>query len=691
MARPNGQRRLAAILAMDVVGYSALVERDESGTLARLRTLRVEVITPILTSRGGRVAKLMGDGAIVEFASAAEAVLAAIEMQSAVAAHEAELSLGERIVLRVGINLGDVVVEPDGDVLGDGVNIAARLEQLAEPGGICLSEAVVRGIRSGLPVAAKDLGPQRLKNIAEPVRAYRLLVDRPAVQPKPSPPLRRVLVAAVSALVLLAAIGGAGWWWRAGSRSDSAAQTTAGQRALPLPDRPSIAVLPFDNLSGDERIGRLADGMVEDIITDLSRFRELFVIARNSTFVYKGKAVDMREVGRELGVRYVLDGSVQSTDDRLRLTAQLIDTSSGAQVWSERYDRPLDDLFAVQSDVAERIVGSIGGTKGAYRKSALEAVRRRPTQSLEAYDLVLLGTEARLRLTKEDNAKAVELLRRAVSLDPSLPSARVALAMAYWNQVDFSWAPFQQAMAAWLAEAQQAVALDPSDAMAHVVLGLRWLYANDWDVAAAEFEAALRANPNDPYALALIAGNSTFLEPPARLVGMIERAARLNPFDIGISHMAKLVYFFAGDFKKAIANCKAHGAPSFFDFLYLAMSYGELGMMDEASANAAMVLKAKPEFSAEWILTYQGEFAPAAAANRALLFDGIDKAGLPQLRNRATDRGRSGDPTLAGMRRAARRERADQGLKRASLTSGSKPDPATRDQGTSPPLSARFP
>jgi adenylate cyclase len=296
MARPNGQRRLAAILAMDVVGYSALIERDEAGTLKRLRTLRVEVITPILTSHGGRVAKLMGDGAIV-----------------------------------------------------DGVNIAARLEQLAEPGGICLSEAVVRGVRSGLPVAEKDLGPQRLKNIAEPVRAYRLLVDRPAVQPKPSLPLRRVLVAALSALVLLAAIGGAGWWWRVGSRSDSAAQTTAGQPALPLPDRPSIAVLPFDNLSGDERISRLADGMVEDIITDLSRFRELFVIARNSTFVYKGKAVDMRQVGRELGVRYVLDGSVQSTDDRLRLRAQLVDTTSGVQVWSERYDRPLDDLFAVQS------------------------------------------------------------------------------------------------------------------------------------------------------------------------------------------------------------------------------------------------------------------------------------------------------------------------------------------------------
>ncbi len=644
MARPNGERRLAAILAMDVVGYSALVERDEAGTLARLRGLRVEVVTPILTNHGGRVAKLMGDGAIVEFASAAEAVLAAIEMQSAAAAHEVELPLAERIVLRVGINLGDVVVEPDGDVLGDGVNIAARLEQLAEPGGICLSEAVVRSIRSGLPVAAKDLGPQRLKNIAEPVRAYRLLVDRPARRPKPRIRLPWAVAAALAALILLAATGGAGWWWRLELGSDAAARAAAGQPALPLPDRPSIAVLPFDSLSRDERLGRLADGMVEDVITDLSRFRELFVIAGNSTFVYKGKPVDVREVGRQLGVRYVLEGSVQSGDGRLRLTAQLVDTTSGAYVWSERYDRPLDDLFAVRADVAERIVGAIGGTKGAYRKAALDAARRRPPQSLEAYDLVLLGTEARLRLTKEDNAKAVELLRRAVSLDPSLPSARVALAMAYWNQVDYSWVPFPQAMAAWLAEAQQAVALDPSDAMAHVVLGLCWLYANDWDTAAAEFEAALRANPNDPYALALIAGNSTWLGwPSARLVGMIERATRLNPFDIGISHMAKLVYFFAGDFKKAIANCKAHGAPSFFDFLFLAMSYGELEMTDEAAANAAMVLKAKPEFSAEWWLTYNGEFAPAATANRALLLEGIDKAGLPHC---ATARQIADDPAI---------------------------------------------
>ncbi|MFO1046706.1 MAG: adenylate/guanylate cyclase domain-containing protein [Geminicoccaceae bacterium] len=621
MAAPRVERRLAAILAADVVGYARLMRSDEEGTLARLKLLRRELVEPLLAEHGGRLVKLIGDGALCEFPSVVDALACGVVIQRGVAAREQELAADRRLRLRIGIHLGDVIHEADGDLYGDGVNIAARLEGLAEPGGICVSQPVFlqAGARPELSFAA--MGAHAVKSIAEPLPVWRVVLDGGAASGRPARARRGVRSALIAAAVAATVVAPATAWWL--WRQPPVA-------ALPLPDNPSIAVLPFDNLSGDERLGRLADGLVADVITDLSRFRELFVIGRSSSFSYRGKAVDPREVGRDLGVRYVLTGSTQSAGDRLRLTAQLVEAATGAQVWSERYDRPLDDLFAVQADLTERIVGALGGSRGAIQEARLEAARYRAPQSLEAFDLYLLGTELRVRLTPKDHAEGMELLRRSVAADPLFATAWIGLALGYWNQVDYGWAPFDQAMAQWLAAASRAVELDPGNALGHVALGMRYGYGNDFGRNLAEFEAALGANPNDVTALAFIAGNLPWLEPPGRALELIERATRLNPNDRLRGHQAKLVYYYAGRYEQAIAAAMSHGELSFFDYLYLAMSNAQLGRADEAGRDTAEVLRLKPSFSAEWALTYLGEFAPGAAVNRTLFLDGVAKAGLPR-------------------------------------------------------------
>jgi TolB-like protein/class 3 adenylate cyclase/tetratricopeptide (TPR) repeat protein len=622
------ERKLAAILIADVAGYSRLSHRDEEGTRSRFLAHLKDVVQPKITEHGGRLVKTMGDGLLVEFPSIVNALRCAIDIQQAESKRNAELPGEQQLWFRIGINLGDVIAEGD-DVHGDGVNIADRLQGLADPGGIVISGSAYDYVKNKLEVDLESLGEQRLKNIDDLVRAYRIRLEGvPAARRRASLLARRWAVTAaagIAAVVITASVGLLWHTWEPNPEPASPAKT-----ALPLPDRPSIAVLPFNNQSGDQRLGRLADGMVDEIITDLSRFRELFVIARTSTFIYREKPTDVRQIGHDLGVRYVLEGRVQSGGKGLRVSSQLVDTTTGALVWSQDYNGSLDDLFTVQADIASRIAGSIGGAPGALRQAVLDVARRRSSQNLEAYDFFLLGNEARLRLKQEDHPKAMELLHRAVALEPSFQPAHAALALAHWIEVDYNWAPFQAAMDAWLNEAQQAVALDPGDAMAHVALGLRYGYANEFDRNAAEFDAALRANYNDPDALSLIGGQLPWLEPPGRAVELVERAQRLNPFASKISHMAKLAYYFAGQFEKAIAQCKAHGDLNFFDYQFLAMSYGELGKPAEAKANTAQVMHLKPQFSAEWALTYNGEFAPAAAVNRALFFDGVTKAGLPR-------------------------------------------------------------
>ena len=411
---PRTDRKLAAILAADVVGYSRLVGNDEAGTIARVKALRKECLEPLVAEYHGRVVKLMGDGALVEFASAVNAVECAVAIQKGVAGREAGEHEDRRIAFRIGINVGDIILE-DGDIYGDGVNVAARLEGLAEPGGICLARSVYNQVKGKLAVAFEPMGEHRVKNITEPVETFRVALDgvatAPTAPPRPSAPswsATRWAVPSLGAILAFAVLGGIWHFW---------------PDAPPPVGRPGIAVLPFDNLGGDEATGRLADGITEDIITDLAHFPDLDVIARNSTEVYKGKPVDVRQIGKDLNVDYVLEGSIQRQDDNVRVTGQMIDARTGAHVWSQRWDRPTKDVFAVQTEVAEKVAAALGGnlTMGQISRAELQRAKRLRPNDLTAYDYFQLGKESKATYSNID--QGIDYLTRAVALDPQLARA----------------------------------------------------------------------------------------------------------------------------------------------------------------------------------------------------------------------------------------------------------------------------
>jgi adenylate cyclase len=384
-------RKLAAILVADVVGFSRLAGADEDRTLARLRALRSDLIDPTIAVYKGRVVKRTGDGAIVEFRSVVDAVRCAIEIQNSMIERNSGLPPERRIEFRIGIHLGDVVEKSDGDLMGDGVNIAARLEGVAQPGAICLSEDAYRQVKSRLDLAISDLGETKLKNIAEPIRVYSLQLGN--------------AIAKAAASVRAA---------------------TSTSPALSFPEKPSIAVLPFQNISRDPEQEYFADGMVEEIITALSRFRQLFVIARNSSFVYKGRAVDVKQVSRDLGVRYILEGSVRKAGDRIRIIAQLIDASTGVHLWAERFDGGLQDIFDLQDQVTARVVGEIAPK---LEQAEIERAKRKPTESLDAYDYFLRGMANIHHWTRASNDEALRLFYKAIELDSEFGSA---YGMAAW-------------------------------------------------------------------------------------------------------------------------------------------------------------------------------------------------------------------------------------------------------------------
>jgi TolB-like protein len=590
LATERVERKLAAILAADIAGYSRLMGADEEGTLARLKAHRRELIDPKIAEHRGRIVKTTGDGLLVEFASPVEAVRCAVEIQKAMREREGSLPEDRRIEIRVGINLGDVIIDED-DVYGDGVNIAARLEALADPGGVVISSAVFEQVRDRVPDSFEDRGDQQVKNIARPVRVYRL-----AQLPTPASP--------------------------------------TATSPLPLPDKPSIAVLPFANMSGDPEQEYFADGMVEEIITALSRIRWLFVIARNSSFTYKGQAIDVKEVGRELGVRYVLEGSVRKAGGRVRITGQLIDTTTGAHIWADRFDGALDDIFELQDQVASSVVGAI---EPKLRQSEIERATRKPTERLDAYDLYLRALAQFHGFTGEGMRQAVALLKRALGIDPSYAPAAALIGFCRHFQRDHglggSVSDADVAESVRLARHAIAAGRDDPDAlwMAATVLTV---FAGEHAIAASAIDRALTLNPNSAQAWHSRGLVLVFLNQPGPAIEALQHAMRLSPLDpLGSGFKSALAgaHFVAGRYEEAVewADRSLYERPNFDPAIGVkVVSCAHLGRIDEAREWLSRRLELQPGLTiAEW--KARGTAVKFASPEILALYeDGLRKAGL---------------------------------------------------------------
>ncbi len=626
----NTHRRLAAILVSDVVGYSRLMGEDEAGTLDALRSHREQLIEPKIAEHEGRVVKLMGDGLLAGFPSAVEAVQCAVQIQHTMGERNADVPEDRRIIYRVGINIGDIVVEGD-DIYGDGVNVAARLEGLADAGGICVARNVYNQVKDKLNLTIDHLGERKVKNIAEPVAVYRVVLDDKAaalvtsvVHETTKPVRRRWMVAA--AAVLVAAVGGVSWWqpW-----TPDVEPASLERMAFPLPERPSIAVLPFDNLSGDDAQDYLVDGITENVITELSRDRSLFVIARNSTAVYKGKPVKISQVAEDLGVRYVMEGSVQLQEDRLRITAQLIDATQGTHIWSDRYDLERKDIFSIQDEIAGTIAATIGGYTGVAQRAEMQRSERKGAIDVTAYDLFLRGIKHKEKFTKEDNAKAQELFLRSIEQDPGSALAFGWLAWVYVMDVYMGWTdrPEVQLEKAFEA-ARKAVGLDPNLDFAHWSLGAAYMVSKDQSSALANFQKTLELNPNNADAIANTAWPLTYLGRAEEGIEYIERAMRLNPhypewylWGLGMTN------YQARRYEEAVIALSKISQHNIENLAYLTAAQAQLGHREKANKAAAEILKMDPGFS-------------LAAFERVQLFehteytdhllDGLRKAELPE-------------------------------------------------------------
>lgn len=584
MEIPSTERRLAAIFAADMVGYSRLMEADEAGTLARLKTHRLELIDPAIAKNGGRIIKTAGDGMLVEFRSVADAVRCAAEIQRRLTRRNADISPARWIQFRIGINLGDVIAE-ENDIFGDGVNVAARLQALAEPGGICVSAAVREQVRDRLDVAFEDLGEQSVKNIARPIRVYRVLLDK-------EPPEA------------------------AQARPESAAAAAA---------RPSILVLPFANMSGDPEQEFFADGLTEDIITELSRFRQLFVISRNSAFVHKGRAIKVQEVAREFGVHYVVEGSVRKAGERVRVTVQLIDAETDRHIWADRYDRNLADIFAIQDEVTSAIVATLPGRVEA---AAQERVKRRPTDNMAAYECVLAGKIRHHRSTREDNAEALRLLDRAIALDPRYAHARAWRACVLGQSWVHGWCENRDTT--WrqvLEELQSALALDDNDSDVHRILAAVSLAHDDHDKALYHQERALGLNPNDDLIVVQQGELLTWLGRPEEGIEWIRKAMRLNPYhpERFWNHLGR-AYYTARRYPEAVEAFSHIAQPDHTHHAFLAASLAQMGNKTAAAAHAQEVLKRDPAFSAE---SYLATLHYKRDSDRERHREGLLMAGLP--------------------------------------------------------------
>jgi adenylate cyclase len=585
------ERRLAAILAGDVVGYSRLMGIDEVGTLRALKVIRRELADPAIASHRGRVVKTTGDGILVEFPSVVDAVACAVAIQDAMVAWNTDVPEDKRIVFRIGINIGDIIVD-EADIHGDGVNVAARLEGLSQPGGICISEDAFRQVRAKLDVDFEDMGEHSLKNIARPMRLYRVANGK---QRAPAP------------------------------RSDTIQRT-----ALPLPNKPSIAVLPFQNMSGDPEQEYFADGMVEELTAALSRVRSFFVISRNSAFAYKGRAVDVKQISRELGVRYVLEGSVRKAGGRVRITAQLIDATTGSHIWSDRYDGGIEDIFDLQDSISESVVGAI---QPSVLLAEIERSKRKRPDSLDAYDCVLRALPHVWALNPSANATALNHLSHAIQIEPDYP---LALSLAAWCQAQrsiYNWTTKpHDAKDEALRLAKLAGDITNDEPMvltalcgAHTVIG-------DLDLALALVEKALALDPNSSMGWNRSGWVHAFLIRPEVAIEHFERALRLSPFDpmkfnclFGIAS----AHFAAERYEESLSWWRK-GMLLRPDLIWphrpVAACLGQLGRISEAREAVSQLLVEYPGLTISRVMAI-----PATRDDYARRYaEGLRKAGLPE-------------------------------------------------------------
>ena len=580
------ERRLTTILAADVVGYSRLMGADESGTLLDLKAHRRELIQPKSKQYGGRTVKLMGDGALMEFASVVDAVLFAVEVQCGMRERNADVPEERRIIYRIGINIGDIIVEGD-DIYGHGVNIAARLEGLAEPGGICVSHNVFSEVKSKIEVGFEDLGDQQVKNIEEPVRVFKVTAG----------PCERL-------------------------EGDLA--IVAGATAYTA-EKPAIAVLPFDNMSGDAEQEYFADGITEDLITELARFQNLVVIARNSTFTYKGKATRVKDVARDLGVHYVVEGSVRKAGNRVRVTVQLIESKSEKHVWAERYDRELTDIFEIQDEVTKAITGALPSRLEA---ADIERIKRKPPQDLAAYDYVLRSKVLHHHGTREANAEALEALNKAITVDPDYAQAYAWKACTLRQAVLRGYAEDPDAFNAQrIANAKKALALDENDMECLRILCEIHMEQEDLDKAEHYHNRAFALNPNDPRMLAQRGELMVWLGRPEEGAEWVRKAMQLDPLEAnGFAHLLGRALRAGGLYEDAATAYKQVRSMRYQHCAELAACYAEMGIDQETAKQKVETLRLNPDFSIE---TYLKSLPYRKAADREQLRDSLQKSGLP--------------------------------------------------------------
>ena len=630
----NTSRKLAAILAADVVGYSRLMGEDEGGTLDALRAHREELIEPKIAEHEGRVVKLMGDGLLAEFPSAVEAVHCAVEIQHTMGERNANVQAERRIIYRIGINIGDIIVEGD-DIYGDGVNIAARLEGLADPGGICVRRNVRNQVRDKLDLSFEDRGEIEVKNIARPVRVFGVILDEKAgalvtavvAIPGEKAPLRWFALAVGLAISIIAAAGLI-WWqpWVPRSATDLADEVT-----LPPSDKPSIAVLPFDNLSNDSEQEYFADGLTDDLITDLSKISGLVVIARHSVFTYKDQGVDIRDVARDLGVRYILEGSVRRAGDNVRINAQLIDGRTGNHLWAERYDRQYADIFAIQDQVIESIVEALSVQLTETERTE---VARLPTDNLEAYDYYLRGEKLAYRAEPASVADALKFYQKAIALDPDFADAHAGYARVAVDVLTYGFLdnlPSAVARKRAYEAAGRALSLNPRLARSYSVLALLQMFESEHENAVASARKAVALNPNSAEAHLNLAVVLVYAGRQDEALQAMETVLRLNPKPPSYVHdYYGLVLYMNQRYDEALAALEQEHniTKSELGLELLAAVNARMGRMDAAKAAIQSILERQPDQSLAW---YRVLFAHhAREEDRAERLEALRLAGLPE-------------------------------------------------------------